>query len=117
MLLPISFGPDPTFARAFQHRQGLDAARDDHGLCNPEKGGRGASPSRNRARLVRRCTADSLRTSRPRLDGVTADEVRSALLDAARGKTLIVATHDADLAGRMDRIVTLCEGSVEEIAS
>jgi ABC-type multidrug transport system fused ATPase/permease subunit len=25
--------------------------------------------------------------------------------------------HDADLAGRMDRIVTLCEGSVEEIAS
>jgi ATP-binding cassette subfamily C protein CydD len=51
------------------------------------------------------------------LDGVTADEVRLALLDAARGKTLIVATHDADLAGRMDRIVTLCEGSVEEIAS
>jgi ATP-binding cassette subfamily C protein CydD len=51
------------------------------------------------------------------LDGVTADEVRSALLDAARGKTLIVATHDVDLAGRMDRIVTLCEGRVEEIAS
>jgi ATP-binding cassette subfamily C protein CydD len=51
------------------------------------------------------------------LDGVTADEVRSALLDAARGKTLIVATHDVDLARRMDRIVTLYEGSVEEIAS
>jgi ATP-binding cassette, subfamily C, bacterial CydD len=51
------------------------------------------------------------------LDGVTADQVRAALLDAARGKTLIVATHDAALAGRMDRIVTLCEGSVEEIAS
>ena len=51
------------------------------------------------------------------LDGVTADEVRSALLGAARGKTLIVATHDRDLARRMDRIVTLCEGSVMEFAS
>jgi ATP-binding cassette subfamily C protein CydD len=51
------------------------------------------------------------------LDGVTADEVRSALLDAARGKTLIVATHDGNLADRMDRIVTLCFGSVVEIAS
>jgi ATP-binding cassette subfamily C protein CydD len=51
------------------------------------------------------------------LDGATADEVRSALLDAARGKTLIVATHDVDLARRMDRIVTLSEGRVEEIES
>jgi ATP-binding cassette subfamily C protein CydD len=51
------------------------------------------------------------------LDGVTAEEVRSALLDAARGKTLIVATHDGDLARRMDRIVTLCFGSVVEIVS
>jgi ATP-binding cassette, subfamily C, bacterial CydD len=51
------------------------------------------------------------------LDGATADEVRSALLAAAHGKTLIVATHDVDLARRMDRIVTLCDGSVEEIAS
>ncbi len=51
------------------------------------------------------------------LDSVTADEVRSALLDAARGKTLIVATHDGNLARRMDRIVTLCFGSVVEIGS
>jgi ATP-binding cassette, subfamily C, bacterial CydD len=51
------------------------------------------------------------------LDGATADEVRSALLGAAHGTTLIVATHDVDLARRMDRIVTLCDGSVEEIAS
>jgi ATP-binding cassette subfamily C protein CydD len=51
------------------------------------------------------------------LDTVTADEVRSALLDAARGKTLIVATHDGNLARRMDRIVTLCFGSVVEIGS
>src|SRR5258705_470158 len=51
------------------------------------------------------------------LDGATADEVRSALVDAARGKTLIVATHDGDLARRMDRIVTLCCGSVVEIES
>lgn len=51
------------------------------------------------------------------LDGATADEVRSELLDAARGKTLIVATHDENLARRMDRIVTLCFGSIEEIAT
>lgn len=51
------------------------------------------------------------------LDAVTAEEVRSALLDGARGKTLIVSTHDSNLAGRMDRIVTLCFGSVVEIAS
>jgi ATP-binding cassette subfamily C protein CydD len=51
------------------------------------------------------------------LDTVTADEVRSALLDAARGKTLSVATHDGNLARRMDRIVTLCFGSVVEIGS
>jgi predicted ABC-type transport system involved in lysophospholipase L1 biosynthesis ATPase subunit len=38
-------------------------------------------------------------------------------VDAARGKTLIVATHDGDLARRMDRIVTLCCGSVVEIES
>jgi ATP-binding cassette subfamily C protein CydD len=50
------------------------------------------------------------------LDGVTAEEVRSALLGAARGKTLIVATHDENLAGRMDRIVTLSFGSIVEIA-
>ena len=51
------------------------------------------------------------------LDSVTADEVRSALLDTARGKTLIVATHDGNLARRMDRTVTLCFGSVVEIVS
>jgi ATP-binding cassette subfamily C protein CydD len=51
------------------------------------------------------------------LDGVTAGEVRSALLEAACGKTLIVATHDENLARRMDRIVTLCFGSVVESAS
>jgi ATP-binding cassette subfamily C protein CydD len=51
------------------------------------------------------------------IDGATAEQVRSALLDAARGKTLIVATHDLVLARRMDRIVALCEGSVEKIAS
>ncbi|MEH2470768.1 ATP-binding cassette subfamily C protein CydD [Nitrobacteraceae bacterium AZCC 2161] len=51
------------------------------------------------------------------LDGMTAAEIRSALLDAARGRTLIVATHDGDLARRMDRIVTMCRGSVVELAS
>lgn len=41
------------------------------------------------------------------LDAVTADLVTDSLLDLAKGRTLVVVTHDAVLAARMDRIVTL----------
>ncbi|MCX8998138.1 thiol reductant ABC exporter subunit CydD [Rhizobiaceae bacterium BDR2-2] len=41
------------------------------------------------------------------LDSQTAGLVTDSLLDLARGRTLIVVTHDAKLAARMDRIVTL----------
>ncbi len=41
------------------------------------------------------------------LDRRTADEITDMLLEVAKGRTLIVATHDPVLAARMDRIVTL----------
>lgn len=39
------------------------------------------------------------------LDAGTAGDVIEALLDAARGRALLVATHDPRLAARMDRVV------------
>jgi lipoprotein-releasing system ATP-binding protein len=46
------------------------------------------------------------------LDPGTADEVFKMLLDLVRGAGLaaVIATHNADLAGRMDRTVTLADG-------
>lgn len=41
------------------------------------------------------------------LDSATAAEVSDALLTLARGRTLILATHDAALAARMDRVIRL----------
>ena len=41
------------------------------------------------------------------LDAETARLVTESLLDLARGRTLIVVTHDTELAARMDRTVML----------
>lgn len=41
------------------------------------------------------------------LDGETAQQVSDALMSIARGRTLIVATHDPQLAARMDRVIHL----------
>lgn len=41
------------------------------------------------------------------LDATTAQEITEALLLLARGRTLIVATHDPALAARMDRVIRL----------
>lgn len=47
------------------------------------------------------------------LDAATAAAVVDGLLAAARGRTLLVATHDPVLAARMDRVIRLCgDGSV-----
>ncbi|NTS33487.1 thiol reductant ABC exporter subunit CydD [Phyllobacterium sp. BT25] len=50
------------------------------------------------------------------LDTVTAREITEGLLEIARGKTLIVATHDPILAARMDRIVRLFPQIAQEAA-
>lgn len=47
------------------------------------------------------------------LDSETAQSITGHLLSIAKGKTLIVATHDPVLAARMDRIVTLPQIGVQ----
>ena len=49
------------------------------------------------------------------LDRATASAVTESLLDLAVGRTLIVATHDPELASRMDRTIHLAAtGAPEE---
>jgi lipoprotein-releasing system ATP-binding protein len=50
------------------------------------------------------------------LDHSTADEVTAVLLDLVRrtGLAALIATHNLELAGRMDRILTLQDGVVVE---
>ncbi|QIB35213.1 thiol reductant ABC exporter subunit CydD [Ancylobacter pratisalsi] len=47
------------------------------------------------------------------LDAATAREVTDALMELARGRTLVIATHDPALAARMDRVIPL-EGATGE---
>ena len=48
------------------------------------------------------------------LDPETAQQVTDALLRMAEGRTLIVATHDAQLARRMDRVIELPARAAEQ---
>lgn len=41
------------------------------------------------------------------LDYETADRIADSLINIAKGKTLVISTHDEKLAGRMDRIIRL----------
>lgn len=50
------------------------------------------------------------------LDSATAGEVIESLLGAAAGRTLIVATHDPVLAGRMNRVIDLSHRLAEAAA-
>ncbi|MEG0677153.1 MAG: ATP-binding cassette domain-containing protein, partial [Comamonas sp.] len=61
------------------------------------------------ARLAVNTQAGLLLADEPtaHLDPETAAQVSEALIRIAKGRTLIVATHDAQLAARMDRIVQL----------
>jgi ATP-binding cassette, subfamily C, bacterial CydD len=61
------------------------------------------------ARLAVRTGADLLLVDEPtaHLDSETAARVIDALMELARGKTLIAATHDPALAARMQRVIRL----------
>ncbi|WP_234642222.1 thiol reductant ABC exporter subunit CydD [Delftia tsuruhatensis] len=50
------------------------------------------------------------------LDPATAAQVTDALLELARGRTLIVATHDAELAAAMHRVVELLPDEGDALA-
>ncbi|MDM0109390.1 thiol reductant ABC exporter subunit CydD [Variovorax sp. J22R24] len=70
------------------------------------------------ARLAANPGADLLLVDEPtaHLDTQTAERVADALLELARGRTLIVATHDPVLASRMHRVVRLHAVPEEEAA-
>ena len=50
------------------------------------------------------------------LDAETANEITESLLALAKGRTLVVATHDPRLAARMDRTIVLDPESAREAA-
>lgn len=70
------------------------------------------------ARLMAAPATDLLLADEPtaHLDSETADQVAESLVTLARGRTLIVATHDPRLAARMDRIVQLPSPAPETAA-
>ena len=61
------------------------------------------------ARLMAAPHADLLLADEPtaHLDTETAEQVTESLVALAQGRTLIVATHDPELAARMDRVIEL----------
>lgn len=91
----------------------LSHVAESHGRAPLGEGGTGLSGGE----IVRLAIARAAASAKARLiladeptahlDAVTADLVTESLLDLARGRTLVVVTHDATLAARMDRIVTL----------
>ena len=91
----------------------LDAVAQAHPGISLGEGGTGLSGGEAArlalARLMAAPGADLLLADEPtaHLDSETADQVAESLVTLARGRTLIVATHDPRLAARMDRIVQL----------
>lgn len=61
------------------------------------------------ARAIADPAADIVLADEPtaHLDGETAARVRTALIEATAGRTLVVATHDPDLAAALDRVIRL----------
>jgi len=93
---------------------GLESVAQAHPAATLGEGGSGLSGGELArlalARLALRAPeTDLLLVDEPtaHLDSETARQVTEQLLVLARGRTLIVATHDPVLAGRMDRVVRL----------
>ena len=91
----------------------LDTVAQAHPGISLGEGGTGLSGGETArlalARLIAAPQADLLLADEPtaHLDSETADQVAESLVTLARGRTLIVATHDPRLAARMDRVVQL----------
>jgi len=100
----------------------LDAVAQAHPGTALGEGGRGLSGGEAvrlaLARVAVHPHADLLLVDEPtaHLDSETATRVIDALVELARGKTLIVATHDPVLAARMGRVVSLGGEAMEKAA-
>ncbi len=102
---------------------GLERVDQAHPAATLGEGGMGLSGGEvlrlALARLaVRAQEADLLLVDEPtaHLDSETARHVGDALMSIARGRTLIVATHDAELAARMDRVIHLGPMPMQRLA-
>jgi ATP-binding cassette subfamily C protein CydD len=100
----------------------LDAVAQAHPGVAIGEGGHGLSGGEAvrlaLARIAVHPHADLLLVDEPtaHLDTETAERVADALVALARGKTLVVATHDPVLAARMDRAVNLGAEAMEKAA-
>ena len=101
------------------HFASLEAVAQAHPVTSLGEGGQGLSGGEAvrlaLARVAVHPHADLLLVDEPtaHLDTETAERVIDALITLARGKTLVVATHDPVLAARMDRTISL--GSAEAV--
>ncbi len=106
-------------AMRFAQLGGVAQARPDTALGEGGVGLSGGEAVRLAlARLAAHPNADLLLVDEPtaHLDTETAVRVADALLELARGKTLLVATHDPVLAARMGRVVDLDHLPMERAA-
>ncbi len=100
----------------------LDEVAQAHPGMSLGEGGRGLSGGEAvrlaLARVAVHREADLLLVDEPtaHLDTQTAERVADALIELARGKTLIAATHDPVLAARMHRVVRLDASARQEAA-
>lgn len=115
-------GVTPSQVReAMRFAELADVAQAQPGVALGE-GGRGLSGGEAvrlaLARLALNTEADLWLIDEPtaHLDSETARRVTDALLELARGKTLLVATHDPVLAARMDRVLRLDSLALKEAA-
>lgn len=106
----------PSRVREAIRLAGLEDVDQAHPASSVGEGGMGLSGGEALrlavARLaVRADTADVLLVDEPtaHLDSETAAQVSDALISLAQGRTLIVATHDPQLAARLDRVIHLDE--------
>ncbi|RUR67664.1 thiol reductant ABC exporter subunit CydD [Variovorax guangxiensis] len=101
------------------HFASLEAVAQAHPVTSLGEGAQGLSGGEAvrlaLARVAVHPHADLLLVDEPtaHLDTETAERVIDALITLARGKTLVVATHDPVLAARMDRTINL--GSAEAV--
>lgn len=105
------------------HFASLETVAQAHPVTSLGEGGQGLSGGEAvrlaLARIAVHPHADLLLVDEPtaHLDTETAERVIDALLTLARGKTLIVATHDPVLVARMDRTVNLGSADAMEKAA
>ena len=51
------------------------------------------------------------------LDAQTGEQILAQLMDVAKDRTLVIITHDKEIADRMDRIIEIKGGNINEAAS